>query len=852
MKLKKKPAKNQESKPAAPRARRSIAPLAAALLPVVLGLVAMLAVLFQLHQSSATQQTREQVTRLHAAYSQQLDMLTGLIDTNIHALAEGSLLKEAMLQQDSETLARFEKEWSQRAYIHEIVIEATGLERPREGLSFAALDHLGQAATNQPASLEYVAAQGKNLFYQAVPVIHPQQSRVIGTLLAVYDADALLGILTSPKLHEGWQVRLLQQLPRAPQLQLYHAGPGLQSGMPETFRLSHPNWVLEIGIDSPGLLDSPWLIQYLSLPLLLLLSGCAGLFLLQTRYSKQLASDTANLMQAITTGKPQGLALLGNRQLQTLAEPLLKLLQKASRPAAPAAQPAAAPVREAAPVATQGPVKAFGLDDALEIDILDMVLDEDAMQESFIDDAPPGATGDPSLVVPDIFRAYDIRGIVGTNLDENTAYWIGRAAGSESIAQGEARVVTGRDGRLSSPALLEALVRGLTESGCTVLDLGMVPTPLVYFGTHQLEATSGIMVTGSHNPADYNGFKVVIAGETLANERIAALYQRIAGGDLLNAPGSVQQIELLEQYIDYITDDVAVANPLKVVIDCGNGVAGVVAPRLLESIGCNVVPLYCNVDGNFPNHHPDPGNPENLQDLIRKVQAEGADLGLAFDGDGDRLGVVTNKGEIIYPDRLMMLLAKDVVARNPGCDVIFDVKCTRRLAALISRCGGRPVMWKTGHSLMKAKLRETGALLAGEMSGHIFFKERWFGFDDGIYAAARVLEILSIEHDSVDRVFARYPVSPSTPELHLDVTEDSKFAIIQALQAKASWGDGSVNTLDGVRVDFPKGWGLIRASNTTPVLVMRFEGDTEDELQRIQQVFREQLLAVAPDIQWPF
>lgn len=850
MKLKKKTAKDQTRQPSAPRAKRSIPPLAAALLPVILGLLAMLVVLFHLYHASTGQHNREQINNLAATYGQQLDMLTGLISNDIHALAAGNLLKNAILQQDNETLARFEQEWSQRAYIHEIVIEATGLDRPRDALSFAAQDHLGQAATNQPANLEYVAAQGKNLFYQAVPVIHPQQTRVIGTLLAVYDADALLGILASPKLQNNWQLRLLQQLPKAPQLQVYSAGPGIQSGMPQTFRLSHPNWVLEIGIDSPSLLDSPWLMQYLSLPLLLLLSGGAALFMLHSKHRKQLTTDTANLLQTLSSGKPQGLALLSNSPLKPLIEPLVKLLQKANRPVTAQVAPAAEPMP--AQPAPHGPRKAFGLDDALEIDILDMVLDEDAMQESFIDDTPPSATGDPAHVVMDIFRAYDIRGIVDSNLDENTAYWIGRAVGSESIAQGEARVVAGRDGRLSSPALHDALIRGLSESGCTVLDLGMVPTPLVYFGTHQLEATSGVVVTGSHNPANYNGFKVVIAGETLANERITGLYQRIATGDLLNAPGSVQQVDLIDTYIDYITDDVAVANPLKVVIDCGNGVAGVVAPRLLESIGCNVIPLYCEVDGNFPNHHPDPGKPENLQHLIRKVQDEGADIGLAFDGDGDRLGVVTNTGEIIYPDRLMMLLAKDVVARNPGCDVIFDVKCTRRLAALISRCGGRPIMWKTGHSLMKAKLQETGALLAGEMSGHIFFKERWFGFDDGLYAAARVLEILSIEHDTVDRVFARYPVSPSTPELHLDVSEERKFHLIQALQAQGSWGDGSVNTLDGIRVDYPNGWGLIRASNTTPVLVMRFEGDTTDALQHIQSLFRDQLLAVAPDIQWPF
>ncbi|MGH8436460.1 MAG: phosphomannomutase/phosphoglucomutase [Pseudomonas sp.] len=451
-----------------------------------------------------------------------------------------------------------------------------------------------------------------------------------------------------------------------------------------------------------------------------------------------------------------------------------------------------------------------------------------------------------------IFRAYDIRGVVGDTLTPETAYWVGRAVGSESIACGEPNVSVGRDGRLSGPELVQSLIQGLVESGCQVSDIGMVPTPALYYAANVLAGKSGVMLTGSHNPPDYNGFKIVVAGDTLANEQIQALRQRIETNDLVSGYGSVEQVEILERYFQQIRDDIALARPLKVVVDCGNGAAGVIAPQLIEALGCTVIPLFCDVDGNFPNHHPDPGKPENLVDLIAKVKEENADLGLAFDGDGDRVGVVTNTGTIVYPDRLMMLFAKDVVSRNPGADIIFDVKCTRRLGALISGYGGRPVMWKTGHSLIKKKMKETGALLAGEMSGHIFFKERWFGFDDGIYSAARLLEILSQDKRDAEHMFSAFPCDISTPEINITVTEESKFSIIDALQRDGHWGEGSVTTLDGVRVDYPKGWGLVRASNTTPVLVLRFEADSSEELQRIQELFRAQLYTAAPALNLPF
>lgn len=462
----------------------------------------------------------------------------------------------------------------------------------------------------------------------------------------------------------------------------------------------------------------------------------------------------------------------------------------------------------------------------------------------------------PASVAPNfpdtIFRAYDIRGVVPQTLTAETAYWIGRAIGSQSLAEGEPHVSIGRDGRLSGPALVERLIQGVADSGCHVSDVGLVPTPALYYAANVLAGKSGVMLTGSHNPSNYNGFKIVIAGDTLANEQIQALHTRLKNNDLTWGEGSIERVDILSRYADEIVKDIKLAKKLKVVVDCGNGAAGVIAPQLLEALGCEVIPLFCEVDGNFPNHHPDPGKPENLVDLIDKVKETNADLGLAFDGDGDRVGVVTNTGTMVFPDRLLMLFAQDVLERNPNAEIIFDVKCTRRLTPLIKEYGGRPLMWKTGHSLIKKKMKATGALLAGEMSGHIFFKERWFGFDDGIYSAARLLEILSKQQQTAEELFETFPNDISTPEINIDVTDESKFSIIEALH-DAQWGEAAeLTSIDGVRVDYPQGWGLVRASNTTPVLVLRFEADTEAELQRIKDVFHAQLKRVAPDLQLPF
>ncbi|MFG6159033.1 phosphomannomutase/phosphoglucomutase [Halomonas sp. 1390] len=454
-----------------------------------------------------------------------------------------------------------------------------------------------------------------------------------------------------------------------------------------------------------------------------------------------------------------------------------------------------------------------------------------------------------------IFRAYDIRGIVDDTLTETGVEQIGRAIGSEARARGESTVVVARDGRLSGPRLLAALTRGLTSTGCDVIDVGMVPTPVLYFATHVLEGTaSGVMVTGSHNPPDYNGFKIVLGGETLSGEAITALHTRLATGDLAEGEGQTRQEDVREDYLARILGDVTLSRPLKAVVDCGNGVAGELGPALVERLGAETVPLFAEIDGTFPNHHPDPGKPENLEDLIRTVQETGADIGLAFDGDGDRLGVITPSGKLIYPDHLLMAFAEDMLSRNRDARVIFDVKCTGNLTRVIEEAGGTPEMWRTGHSLIKARMKETGAALAGEMSGHIFFQERWYGFDDGLYAAARLLEILAKQPETqdADAFFARYPQDLGTPEINIAVTDETKFALVDRLAREGDFGDDGIKTtLDGIRVDYPDGWGLCRASNTTPVLVLRFEGKDEAALTRIRARFADALTQVSPELELP-
>ncbi len=503
-------------------------------------------------------------------------------------------------------------------------------------------------------------------------------------------------------------------------------------------------------------------------------------------------------------------------------------------------------VARAAPIAP--PPRTMSADDT-------MMMESPALQI-----APPKVVNGPpqseavTAISPSIFRSYDIRGIVGETLTPEAVYQIGRAFGAEAAARKQQTVIVARDGRVSSVALRGALVEGLRDAGRDVLDIGLTPTPVLYFATHYLDTRTGVMITGSHNPAQYNGLKMVLDGETLSGAAIQAIRQRIEDQDFTTGTGNLQEIEIVPDYIRRISEDIPVSlgDALKVVVDCGNGVPGIVAPHILRAIGHDVIELYCEVDGEFPNHHPDPSQPENLEDLIAIVRHEQADLGLAFDGDGDRLGVVDREGNILWPDRQLMLFAQDVLSRNPGAKIIYDVKCSRLLAEVIRAAGGEPIMSQSGHSLIKQKMQETGALLAGEMSGHIFFKERWYGFDDALYSAARLLEILVNANEPPEKVFARLPQAIATPELRLDMPEERHASFMREVRAALDFPDGELIEIDGIRVDFAHSWGLVRPSNTTPCLVLRFEGDDQAALEEVKERFRTLLIGIDPNLELPF
>jgi phosphomannomutase len=458
----------------------------------------------------------------------------------------------------------------------------------------------------------------------------------------------------------------------------------------------------------------------------------------------------------------------------------------------------------------------------------------------------------PIELQPEIFRAYDIRGVIDKTLDSGVAKNVGQVVGTLALEKNSGPVVVARDGRLSGPYLMEGMIEGILSTGCDVLDIGAVPTGVLYFAAHELASGSGVMITGSHNPPDYNGFKIMIAGDPLHGEAISAFYDRIKQRDVRIGEGNITHKDVVPDYIKKIADDVTVERQLKVVIDCGNGIGGVCAAETLRALGVEVLPLFDEVDGTFPNHHPDPSDPENLVDLIESVRLIDADLGLALDGDADRLGVVTLAGNIIYADRVMMLLALDVLDREPGATIIYDVKCTNHLPRVIKEAGGNPVMYKTGHSLIKAKMKEIGSPFAGEMSGHFFFGERWYGVDDGIYAAARLLEILGSTEAPPEAILNALPTSFSTPELKVQMQEGENHAFVEAFKASAQFEGAQINTIDGLRADFDDGWGLVRASNTTPVLVVRFDAETEEALIRIKAVFRSRMLQVKPDLELNF
>ena len=679
------------------------------------------------------------------------------------------------------------------------------------------LDLLRYASNGRPVEPEAYKIEGKWLFSLATPIKALNKAYASGALLVTLDESYLLTLLGQLDSSLG-QSQLIQQFQNKQHIIASRGDPG-DASLAATANTSISHWQInftpsrEMIAQSRNTASMVWIMLAVAITALILSALSA-----HSTLKKALAW---NLEKLTTTKKSTtvGYTLPGFEEVAQRLKEVPTITVKSKEPE---------------------PEMLVDLVDPL----MDIINSGPLTLDELTNDKPAENVVLPNQLPDSIFRAYDIRGLAESELTDQTVFAIGMAIGSEALGNGQQSIIVAADGRHSSPRIRKAMIAGLQASGTDVIDIGTQPTPLMYFATHQLNTQSGVMITGSHNPAEYNGIKIVIGGRALSGDAIQSLKERILNNDFAKGSGDYQTQLIDQSYIDFIINDVAIAQPLKIVIDAGNGITGAIAPRLFEELGCEVIPLYCEVDGDFPNHHPDPTVEANLEDLKRAVSENAADLGIAFDGDGDRLGVVTASGKSVPADRLLMLLAQDVVSRNPGADVIFDVKCSRNLNTLISSYGGRPIMWKSGHSFMKEKMVETGALLGGEFSGHIFFKERWFGFDDGMYAAARLVEILSTTDPDLDLQLEAFPDSIGSPELKIESTESQKFIVIEQLINTANFGEGKRSTLDGLRVDFPDGWGLVRASNTTPMLVLRFEADTEQAMEHIQNLFKEQLSLV--------
>jgi len=807
--------------------------------------------IFQKMVLSASEQKNQRLLSdtYTAHYQAFINNLTAEIQTRANGLATLDLIKEAINTQNKEALIAAQKK------LKTALPEALAVNIYPKGSPV--LDRLASPPSGYTAKeLVRKTQSGEG----ALPEAHPfdknwvlrvtapvtnidelNRTNISGVLMVTWPLSKLTASLSSFNTTAG-QIKLIQQVSNK-NVDIFKYGTAGNQSETSTVELNKSNWTLTFSpantlgqqsIDTDNLM-----IMVFALATAIIVISVFFTHALISSRIRQNANTLVLYCQELFAGRIKTPHIFTMNIFQSLSTTIAHL----SKESIHALQ--TAPIREKSNGDLENQKETVqmpdtGLNQTMSVDILE---DEDPLDISDAEEEAENIA--TNVAIPDeIFRAYDIRGIVNNTLTVDGVRLIGQAIGSEAFDQGQQTVIIAADGRHSSPELSQALTEGLTASGRDVITVGTVPTPLLYFATNTLDSQTGVMITGSHNPPEYNGLKIVIAGNTLSGEQISALKQRIDRGNLLSGNGEVQQVEIIEEYVEHVSSDIAIAEPLKIVVDCGNGVAGAIAPQLLEACGCEVVPLYCEVDGDFPNHHPDPSKPENLADLITKVKETQADVGFAFDGDGDRLGVVTNSGRIIFADHLLQVFAKDIVSRNPGADVIFDVKCSRRLNSVIAENGGRPVMWKTGHSLIKNKMKETGALLAGEMSGHIFFKERWFGFDDGLYSAARLLEILSLEAKSADELFDEYPTDVCTPEINIPVSEDNKFGLVETLCKQGTFNGGTATTIDGIRVDFADGWGLVRASNTTPVIVLRFEADTEDALSRIKNLFKEQLAAV--------
>ncbi|MEM8715562.1 MAG: phosphomannomutase/phosphoglucomutase [Cyanobacteria bacterium P01_G01_bin.4] len=711
------------------------------------------------------------------------------------------------------------------------------------------IDLVRRAGIGEPTQPESYQFEDRWLTSLAARVTHPRINDQQAVVLATFDNQLLteaLSIIDTSAGRFSLQQVYLSPTGRERIDTIATAGSGDADAFAQTTKLPEGNWAVTFT-------PSQTLVQAMTLnpmPLFWVLGLCvvaaiAGVLLMVMRFSKTLDTQINKVIAAADVKSPLELNLPG---LVTIAKQLRRATLRTLRQSGSSQSEPPQPGVEVLPGQSgelTNPMFQHGMIVEEGDDLTDLDLGLGSQTGDGLAAAEPGF---PSH----IFRAYDIRGHAQNELTDDLVARIGKAIGTLAEEMQEQTIVVGCDGRKSSPRIKSTLIKALMESGRDVIDIGLVPTPLVYFATRHLNCRSGVMVTGSHNPGQDNGLKIVLNQQTIAAGGIQRILEIVLQDEYSSGNGRMIREDVTSDYIDEIITDIAIAVPIKVVIDAGNGATGVIAPQLFSDLGCEVIPLHCEIDGNFPNHPPDTGDEDNLEDLIEAVQSEGADFGVAFDGDGDRLAVVTSSGHIVRSDVLLMIFAKDVVSRNPGADVVFDVKCSRNLTQLITRFGGRPVLWKTGHAFMKEKMAETGALLGGEFSGHIFFGERWYSFDDGMYAAARLAEILSAHGDSLDASIEEFPATVNTPEIIIPVAEQEKFDLMDRIIRSSDFSTGKINTIDGIRVDFADGWGLVRASNTSPALTARFEADSQDALEAIKTEFRAQIALVESKLELNF
>ncbi len=840
MKLPKLPAPGRLAKPSHKGAGHSIAKLgwqafvAGALILVVTALLLYLLLLAQTQRSR-----QQQIDILADSFANRIGDAMAQHSGTMELLVKDPEIAQAISDGDEQVLQHKEKELG---YLFPSAVRVRLLKpgideidtstSPQLGYACLDLVHRAELSDTPPSAEVHVFGSPQQHIDQVRRILSPTGRRIVGTLLVSYPVQTLQDAIDKIRLTGGY-LELQQPTGTGQDLVLATRGdPALKGGTSmRQVPVPGTRWSLVFWPTAgQGMLDSAGQLYFAGIVAAAVVLLGLLLLLMFRLFAGELRRDLVTIItlaKDTNEGRPKRDYPVRLSDARGTVELLARMARETVGVGGPpviergAAQPAS--VEPGASLLYQGNALDVG-----EVDVEHVKLD------------------------PSIFKAYDIRGIVGSSLTAEVSYELGRAIGSECAERNQQGVIVARDGRLSGPELAEALSSGLRASGMDVIDIGRVPTPVLYFATHYLSTSSGVMVTGSHNPPEYNGLKIMVAGEALSGEAIQRLQSRIESGKLVSGEGGRQVVDVVPDYIGRIASDVRLARPMKVVVDCGSGAAGEVAPRLLRELGCEVVELYCEIDGNFPHHHPDPSRPENLTDLIKAVQENDADLGVAFDGDGDRLGVIDSRGKIIWPDRVLMLFAMDVLSRHPGSDIIFDVKCSRHLERIITENGGRPLMWKTGHSLIKAKIKETGAQLAGEMSGHIFFRERWFGFDDALYAAARLLEILSADSRTTKSVFAALPDSINTPELNVRMNDREHFRFMQRLLTSARFDGARLSTIDGLRADFKDGWGLVRASNTTPSLVLRFEADNQQALERIENQFRRLMLELEPNLTLPF